>query len=94
MKVIRLDASGWHSPADFYAALLPQLGAPGWHGQNLDALYDSLSGDINELEPPFAVELEGSSEVSLDMAVFLAKVATVFEDARKEFGIDIAIGLH
>lgn len=37
MKLIELDASGWTKPLDFYLALLPQLGAPDWHGLNLDA---------------------------------------------------------
>ncbi|HEX4737750.1 MAG TPA: barstar family protein [Allosphingosinicella sp.] len=93
MKVIHLDASGWRSPADFYAALLPQLGAPSWHGRNLDALYDSLSGGINQLEPPFTVELAHSSELSSDMGDFLAKVAAVFEDARREFGANVSINI-
>jgi hypothetical protein len=52
MKVITLDALGWQSPRDFYAALLPELEAPAWHGRNLDALNDSLnSGGINGVEP-------------------------------------------
>ena len=57
--VIRLDSSGWRTPADFYSALLPQLGAPSWHGRNLDALFDSLSGGINRVEPPIRIELRG-----------------------------------
>lgn len=53
MKVITLDAVAWASPDDFYSALLPQLGAPVWHGRNLNALDDSLGGgSINALEPP------------------------------------------
>jgi RNAse (barnase) inhibitor barstar len=94
MKVIRLDASRWRTPNDFYSALLPELGAPGWHGRNLDALYDSLSGGINEVEPPFAVEIEPVAAVSSKMAAFLAKVVTVFEDARDEFGAEVSISLR
>lgn len=94
MKVICLDASGWRTADDFYAALLPELGAPDWHGRNLDALYDSLSGGINELEPPFAVELKHCNRASPALAAFLANVVNVFEDARKEFGSDVSISLH
>jgi RNAse (barnase) inhibitor barstar len=93
MKVIRLDASRWRTPEDFYSALLPELRAPSWHGRNLDALYDSLSGGINELEPPLAVEIQRVAEVPADMTAFLAKVVAVFEDAQKEFGAVVAISL-
>ena len=93
MKVIRLDASRWRSPGDFYSALLPELGAPSWHGKNLNALNDSLSGGINELEPPFAVEVEGSADLSNEMAAFLAEVVDVFVGARRKFEVDVSISL-
>ena len=94
MKVIRLDASTWRTADDFYAALLRELGAPSWHGRNLDALHDSLLGGINEVQPPFAVELERTAEVSADMADFLASVVAVFEDARRDFGADVSVRLR
>jgi hypothetical protein len=48
MKEINLDARAWRNRDDFYGALLPSLGAPHWHGRNLDALNDSLRyDDIN-----------------------------------------------
>ena len=90
MNVIRLDASQWRRPDDFYAALLPQLGAPPWHGRNLDALFDSLSGGINFLEPPFSVEVEGTGELSGHMAAFLTEVAAIFDDAR-EGGAEVSL---
>jgi RNAse (barnase) inhibitor barstar len=93
MRIIKLDASRWRSPADFYAALLPELGAPDWHGRNLDALYDSLSGDINQVEPPFRVEIAAAAGLPADMAAFLAKVAAAFDDARRDFGIDVSLVL-
>ena len=43
MKEINLDARAWRNRDDFYGALLPSLGAPHWHGRNLDALNDSLA---------------------------------------------------
>ncbi len=42
MPVIALCADGWRTPENFYQALLPRLGAPDWHGHNLDALHNSL----------------------------------------------------
>ena len=91
IKVIRPDGSGWRTPADFYSALLPALGAPTWHGRNLDALYDSLSGDINQMEPPFRVELAGTVDLSADMAAFLAQVVAAFDDVRREFGAEVSL---
>ena len=91
MYVIRLDASQWRTPQDFYSALLPELEAPRWHGRNLDALYDSFCGDINGVEPPFVVEVQGAAQLTSEMAAFLTDVATVFEDARKEVGADVWI---
>ena len=90
MKVVRLDASGWRSPEDFYSALLPQLGAPAWHGRNLDALADSLYGGVNEVAPPFKVEVEGSKNLPPEMGQFLSKVTAIFNDVRNETQAEIA----
>ncbi len=93
MKTIRLDASAGGSPEDFCATLLAALGAPSRHGRNLNALLDSLSGGINDLEPPFIVVLEHSSQAEPELADFLAGVVFVFESARDERGADVAISL-
>jgi RNAse (barnase) inhibitor barstar len=80
MKMIRLEGSGWRSPEDFYSALLAQLGAPDWHGHNLDALEESLrDGDINQVGPPLKVIVE---HASTDMSDFLSRVAAVFKEVR------------
>jgi RNAse (barnase) inhibitor barstar len=90
MKEIVLDSAAWHSAEDFFHALLPELDAPGWHGHNLNALYDSLAGGINEVEPPFRVIVQNAAHLSEDMVSFLAGVSAVFADARREFGVDVA----
>lgn len=60
MKVVELNAFRWVGAQDFYAALLPALGAPDWHGQNVNALVDSMIyGDINAVEQPFSVIVRG-----------------------------------
>jgi RNAse (barnase) inhibitor barstar len=89
MKVVRLDASNWRSPQDFYSALLPHLGAPAWHGRNLDALEDSLYGAINKIDPPFKIEVEGTERLSPEMGQFLSKVIAVFNDVRNETQAEI-----
>ena|SRR5579872_1476716 len=58
MHLIELDATGWKTILDFYDTLLPELGAPEWHGRSVDALIDSMIwGGINSLEPPFTVRI-------------------------------------
>ncbi|HEY0114041.1 MAG TPA: barstar family protein [Allosphingosinicella sp.] len=93
MKAIEFDSSTWASPEDFYSALLPELGAPEWHGRNLDALNDSLAGGINRLEPPFRVEIGGTAHLSSDMAAFLGEVHALFEEARRAFGVEVSLVL-
>ena len=49
---------------DFYDALLPQIGAPDWHGRNLNAVDDSLVyGGINSKEPPFRFRIINASDL-------------------------------
>ena len=56
MNIIELDASYCKTIAEFYRALLNQLGAPEWHGRNVNALVDSMVyGDINRVDPPLTV---------------------------------------
>jgi RNAse (barnase) inhibitor barstar len=60
VRVIKVDASGWQNPVDFYDALLANLDAPDWHGRNLNALIDSvIVGGINGVEPPYRIEVSG-----------------------------------
>jgi len=82
MKLIILDATAWRSPDDFYSALLPELGAPAWHGRNLDALDDSLYGGIDEVEPPFTVIIENSTGLSADVRAFLARAVSGRRESR------------
>lgn len=68
MNVIELDASGWLTPLDFYDALLASLGAPEWHGRNINALIDSMIvGDINSVEAPYRVVVTGLNEADEDV---------------------------
>jgi len=94
MKLIQLEASAWLSPDDFFAALLPALGAPSWHSWSFNALDDSLYGGINEIEPPFTVLVTGVSGLPDAMKTFLADAVDVFTDARKQYGEDVTLELR
>ena len=64
VKLVRLDASRWRKPLDFYEGLLASLGAPEGHGRNLNALIDSMIyGGINRLEPPYKIVIVGTHAV-------------------------------
>ena len=92
MKEIRLDASKWKTSEDFYDALLPALGAPAWHGRNLDALNDSIgSGDINEVRLPFRFLLVGTDIVPPELRSYLKKFADLVADLPTLRGANVAL---
>ena len=69
MREIALDATNWRSPLEFYAALLPAIGAPAWHGESVNALTDSMiNGGINKLKPPYVVRVHNMGGVPADVA--------------------------
>ncbi|MEO7658643.1 MAG: barstar family protein [Pyrinomonadaceae bacterium] len=91
MKAIELNARSWQTADDFYISLLPNLGAPQWHGHNLDALWDSIArGGINEVDPPFVVRVVNLNRTELKE--YLLSVQRMFREAKEE-GIDIELEL-
>ena len=87
MRQIDLDASGWTTPSDFYDAILPALGAPSWHGRNLNALVESMIwGEINEIEPPYAVRLHSTQKLPPDVMEEIGWAQEDILKARRDFG--------
>ena len=67
-KLIKLDAANWKNALDFYNALLLALGAPEWHGRNINALMDSMIwGEINDVEPPYKVQIYSTKNLPADV---------------------------
>jgi RNAse (barnase) inhibitor barstar len=82
-KEINLDAATWRDRDDFYDALLPALGAPSWHGRNLDALNDTLGGnDINEVRLPFHIRITNTVRVPSELLSYLKRFAELVDDLR------------
>jgi RNAse (barnase) inhibitor barstar len=77
MKTITIDWTAISDEADFYASVLPQTGAPSWHGHNLDAIQDSwVTGDICAGGPPFNFAVRGSSKANLrDFSDIILEIA-------------------
>src|SRR5215210_8137398 len=64
---VHLDGRIWVSSDDFYEALLGALGAPGWHGRNLDALEETLSsGEMNAVNPPLDIAITGMESMGVE----------------------------
>jgi len=91
MTQIILDAEGWKSQEDFFIALLPKLGAPNWHGHNLDALWDSLvAGQINSTRPPYSFTFIGADKIPEFLKVYLLRFEELVKEMQTE-GVEIQI---
>jgi RNAse (barnase) inhibitor barstar len=96
MQIIELDATNWKTVDDFYDALLTAIGAPEWHGRNLNALLDSMIwGGINAIEPPYTIRISGLAKLPNDIRneVEMAKqdLAQGRMDFRRLRGRDIEV---
>jgi len=84
-EVITFDWLEISSPEKFYELFFSLVGAPEWHGDNLNALYDSIViGQINKLRPPFIIENINVSETHGEMKNFQKMVLDIFVDAAVE----------
>ncbi len=90
---VRLAAAGWETAADLWAALLPALGAPEWHGPSLDALFDSIVARLNRVQPPMVVELAGVAQAGPAVVTYVTRIREVFDDAARDMGERIELRL-
>jgi RNAse (barnase) inhibitor barstar len=85
MKLVELNAGSWATIDDFLDAILTALGAPDWHGRNLDALLDSaIPGQINAVEPPYTVRIAGAAGLPADVREYVATLASDVAKRRQE----------
>ena len=95
-KIINIDASSWTSSHDLYDGILPLLGAPVWHGKNMNALTESIVwGEINAVEPPYTLRVQGTADLPAGIAEELGWLKEGVENAREAFkaikGYDIDV---
>jgi RNAse (barnase) inhibitor barstar len=82
---IVLAGAQWTTQEDFYNTLLPLLGAPDWHGHNLDALWDSIvTGHINQVNPPFKVRITGVDVMSANCKKLVDRFVELVSEAKAE----------
>jgi RNAse (barnase) inhibitor barstar len=84
MRVIEIDGSDWQNVKDFLAALRAAIGAPDWHGWNVNAFIDSMIwGGINEIEAPYEIRILGTERASKDVTDHINLLASALAEARK-----------
>ena len=94
MPKVLLEGQKWVSSDDFYEALLAALGAPGWHGRNLDALDETLrSGDTNALNPPLDIAISGMNSMGAEARTTVHRFNQLVDDLRAA-NIDIRLELR
>ena len=58
MLELIMDGAAWNGKDDVYDAFFKAVGAPDWHGRNLDALNDSIANcEINKIEVPYRISI-------------------------------------
>lgn len=66
MRELVLNGADWATKDDVYDAFFRAVGAPEWHGHNLDALADSISGgSINQIEVPYRLVIKSYDRIGL-----------------------------
>ncbi len=78
MKIIYIDFTNIGDYEDFYTQLKEKIQLPDYFGDNLDALYDIISG---ELEMPLHIEFVN---MSVDQLERFEDLLTTLEDAEDE----------
>jgi RNAse (barnase) inhibitor barstar len=64
MTELVLNGAEWTTKGDVYDGVFRVVGAPEWHGRNLDALADSISGgSINQVEVPYRLVIKGYDRI-------------------------------
>ncbi len=94
MREILLSGRDWSQPDDFYRALLGELGAPEWHGHNLDALWDSITGSgINEVNPPFRITITGIEVMPPNCRLMVEHFESLIREAKRSgYPVEISCG--
>jgi RNAse (barnase) inhibitor barstar len=81
VKELVLNGAEWVGRDDVYESFFRAVGAPSWHGRNLNALIDSIeTGQINAIEVPYRVVIQNYSRIGPDAG----KMASDFVDLLRE----------
>jgi len=86
-----LDASQWKCKDDVYDSFFQAVGAPSWHGRNLDALHDSIAtGQINQIETPYLIVIKNYGKME-DGARQMAERFVSYMRELEQGGTDVSV---
>lgn len=104
IQQIEIDASGWNNEDDLWDGLLDGLGAPSWHGHNLDALWETVTESavfgldegqtINSVRPPFEIIVKNVASLRSTLIERLTRISEVLEQAKAEYDMDVGLRSH
>jgi RNAse (barnase) inhibitor barstar len=95
MHRIRIDTTNCRDATGFYTELLQALGAPSWHGHNMDAIWDSLvGGGVIGVGPPLLIEIDLQSDVPTEVRHLADRLSALCLEARATQGMDVAVRIH
>ncbi len=88
-----MDASTWKTDDDVYRSFFKVVGAPEWHGKNLDALNDSIAnGEINAIEIPYRLVVQHSGSASGTAVKMMNDLVDLVRDiAARGFPVEIVL---
>ena len=99
-KPTDVDAPRWTSSLDQHDAILPLLGAPAWHGRNMNALTESIVwGEIDAVQPSYLLRIHGTANLPPDVAEVSGWLREGVTDGGAEFSVggghdvDVDVGL-
>jgi RNAse (barnase) inhibitor barstar len=91
VREIILEGTGWRTEGDFYDAFFAAVGAPEWHGRNLNALNDSIgAGGINHTEMPYTLLIKGIESMSEEARRMVEHFRELVEQLSRE-GVAVSV---
>ena len=85
LKKYILDFSECNYLGEIHQRIQTVLELPDWYGQNLDALWDSITG-IMYLPAEITIIFQPQTIQALQLSEEVDKIITVFKEAANEFG--------
>ena len=83
MKNILIDFSKCKYPLDLHNEIREKLELPEWHGNNLDALWDALTGFI-ETPITITVTFKPETQATENLRESVLKIIEIFKEASEE----------
>ncbi len=89
-----LDGKNWTTPDNVYHAFFEAVGAPIWHGHNLNALRDSICvGRINKIDLPYSIRIKNYALIGTAAKKMAADFVQLVKEL-KESGCPVEITLE